>query len=92
MLPEPTMSTDRLDHAHAPHAGEDHREELDRLQAALEQMTSYAQALEERCHRLWRYVPDTHGSRDPVLPFGARYCHIVEFGSETTRRTGLRHD
>ncbi len=92
MLPESTMSTDRLNRAHQPHAGGDHHEELYRLRAALEQMTSYAEALEERCHRLWTYVPDTHGSRDPVLPFVARYCDIVEPGSDGPDRNGLRRD
>jgi hypothetical protein len=92
MLPESTLSTDRLDHARPPQVGDGHHEELFRLRAALEQMTSYAQALEECCHRLWTYVPDTHGSSDPVLPFVARYCDIVEPGSDGTGQSGLRRD
>lgn len=77
MMPEPGMSTQPADPGHAQ---DDHRAELHRLRSDLERMTSYAQALEERCNRLWTYVPDTHGVSDPVLPFVARYCHITESG------------
>jgi hypothetical protein len=50
--------------------------ELDRLREDLARMRLYASVLEERCNRLWRYVPDTHGARDPILPFLALHCHV----------------
>ncbi len=56
---------------------DDHRAAIRRLTRDLERMRLYAQALEERCNRLWTYVPDTHGTQDPVLPFVALHCHIV---------------
>lgn len=43
-------------------------------------MRLYAHVLEERCNRLWRYVPDTHGTRDPVLPFLALHCSMADVG------------
>lgn len=43
----------------------------DELRLALTRMRSYARALEQRCDRLWTYVPDTHGQHDPAVPFVA---------------------
>ena len=55
------------------------------LQRELERMTTYAQALEQRCNRLWTYIPDTHGTRDPVVPFVARHCELTERSGEAQR-------
>ncbi len=51
---------------------------VDELRAALHRMKSYARALEHRCDRLWTYVPDTHGARDPAVPFVASEFEISE--------------
>ena len=60
--------------------------EIRRLRRDLERMRIYAEALEERCNRLWTYVPDTHGAQDPVLPFVALHCHIMTLGDEELER------
>ena len=39
---------------------------------------SYARALEQRCDRLWTYVPDTHGRHDPAVPFVASEYQISD--------------
>ncbi len=43
----------------------------DELRMKLRRLRSYARALEQRCDRLWTYVPDTHGRHDPAVPFVA---------------------
>ncbi len=58
-------------------AVEPQRDEMRRLRLDLERMTTYAQALEQRCNRLWTYVPDTHGASDPAVPFVARHCEVI---------------
>ena len=50
----------------------------DELQTALGRMRSYARALEQRCDRLWTYVPDTHGRHDPAVPFVASEYQISD--------------
>lgn len=48
----------------------------DDLRLALSRICAYARALEQRCDRLWTYVPDTHGQHDPALPFVASACEV----------------
>jgi hypothetical protein len=57
-------------------AVEPNADEMRRLRLDLARMTTYAQALEQRCNRLWTYVPDTHGTSDPVVPFVARHFEV----------------
>lgn len=65
MMLDPGPTTDRPAPARDPEA------EIHHLRHDLERMRMYAQALEERCNHLWTYVPDTHGTQDPVLLFVA---------------------
>ena len=51
---------------------------MDELQVALRRMRSYARALEQRCDRLWTYVPDTHGQHDPAVPFVASEYEVSD--------------
>jgi len=50
---------------------------LEELRQALARVRSYARALEQRCDRLWTYVPDTHGQHDPAVPFVATACDVT---------------
>lgn len=60
------------------HPGQQANPSIDELRVALHRMRSYARALEQRCNRLWTYVPDTHGQRDPAVPFVASEFEISE--------------
>jgi hypothetical protein len=58
----------------------------DELQMALRRMRSYARALEQRCDRLWTYVPDTHGRHDPAVPFVASEYQISDLDRDAETR------
>jgi hypothetical protein len=59
----------------------------DELRLALARMRSYARALEQRCDRLWTYVPDTHGQHDPAVPFVASEHQVSDADRETDAST-----
>lgn len=71
-----------------PHMGMQMDPDLDQaleLEMRLERVCAYALALEERCNRLWSYIPGNAGVIDPSLAYLA-----VEHGvtDEDLGRTG----
>jgi hypothetical protein len=48
------------------------------LEARLSRVQGYARALEERCHRLWSYIPGNEGSIDPTLAFLADELEVTD--------------
>jgi hypothetical protein len=48
------------------------------LEACLARVQAYASALEDRCHRLWSYVPGNEGHTDPAVSLLANQLGVTD--------------